>query len=499
MAKIKEKTEKNFYLWRPPIVALLGHVDHGKTTLLSALLEKDLTSNEAGGITQEIKVHQIQYQGQKITFIDTPGHAAFAKMRSRGAQVTDLAILAVAADEGVKPQTKEALSHIKSSQIPFLVAITKIDLPQASIEMVKNQLAETGVLVEDYGGEIVAVPVSAKEKKGLTDLLEMVLLLAQMQEIKASPQNKLEAVIIEAKLDCRQGPTAVLLIRDGAIALNDCLCSLNIPAKVKAIKNTNGKEIKKAFPGDAVLVLGFKQAPSVGEPVVKITEKEYKKMLNFAKTKIATPLPQSHQNKLKDEKEEQKKFNMILKTDTLGVLEAIKSSLPEEVNLCHAGVGPITESDIFLSLNTKSQIFAFNLKTSKSIIKLANTEKVIIKSYNVIYDLLEEIEKIILKIIEPTIDEEILGEAKIIAEFRIKGNHIAGCKIIKGIIRKKDNLHLKRNGKIIANMKIKSLQKEKEDIEEAKAGAEIGVVFTPDIDFKIEDVIISYSRKTNNF
>lgn len=465
---------------RPPIVAILGHVDHGKTTLLDAIRKTNVVAKEHGGITQHIGAYQIEYRGEKITFIDTPGHAAFVKMRSHGALVTDLVVLVIAADDGVKPQTKESLAHIKQAKVPFLVAINKIDLPQASPDKVKSQLAENNVLVEGYGGDIVCVEVSAKQKKGLDNLLEMILLLGKMQNLKANPKGPLEGVVIDSCLDSKRGPIATVLVKNGTLKTGELIFAEDIEGKVKLMMDENGNKVVKAEPSRPVEVLGFKKVPPIGAKVKR--EISLKKTTRPLSPKI-TP---------REDSEEESKIKIILKADTVGTLEAIQTNLPEEVEIILSGVGQVNESDVLLAQSIGAQILAFNVKIPSLVKKLAETEKVNIKSYNIIYELLEDIEKKVLKILEPTIDEQVLGEAEIITEFNIKGKHIAGCKIKKGKIHKNNPIHLKREGKIIADAKITSFQKEKQDIEEAKAGSEVGIVFAPDLDFKIGDVIISY-------
>lgn len=462
------------------MVAVLGHVDHGKTTLLDAVRKTNVVAKEHGGITQHIGAYQIEHKGEKITFIDTPGHAAFVKMRSHGASVTDLIVLVVAADDGVKPQTKESLAHIKQAKVPFLVAINKIDLPQASVKMVKSQLAENNVLVEGYGGDIVCVEVSAKQKKGLDDLLEMILLLAKMENLQANPKGALEGVIIDSKLDSKRGPIATVLIKNGTLTIGDQIFAQDIEGKVKAMRDENANQVKKAGPSKPVEVLGFKKTPPMGAKVKgKLTLKKEKPISSASKEKPS-------------EEAEKGKIKIILKADTNGTLEAVKANLPTEVEVVFSSLGQVSESDVLLAQSVKAQILAFNVKTPSLVKKLSETEKVDIKTYNIIYELLEDMEKRVLKVLEPTIDEEVLGEAEIIAQFNIKGKNIAGCRIKKGKIHKSNPIHLKRKDKIIADAKITSFQKEREEVEEVKAGNEVGMVFSPDLDFKIGDAIISY-------
>jgi len=468
---------------RPPIVALMGHVDHGKTTLLRALRKEEKGGLEAGGITQKISLYQLTYKNKKITFIDTPGHAAFSQMRSRGAQVTDLAVLVIAADDGVKPQTKESLKYIHQAKLPFLVAINKIDHPNASVKKVKNQLAEAEVLVEDYGGKIVCVEISAKQKKGLDELQEMILLLAEMEELQADRKSPLQAVVVDSKLDPRKGPTAVLLIKNGCLRIGDQLFAEETSGRVKAIINQENKRIPLAEPAQPIEVLGFKKVPPVG---VEVSNQEIiRKRKPAVKTKPAGA---------KAEPEKTGKIKIILKADSLGSLEALRANLAEEIELIAAEAGRVNESDILLAESTGAQLITFSLQTPKSVQKLAQMKKINIKSYNIIYKLLEDLEKKILKMLEPTIDEEILGQAEIIAEFNIKGSHIAGCKVKKGRLEKKDLLHLQRKDKIIADARIQSLEKEREEVKKAKAGTEVGIVFTRDLDFKIGDDIIAYKK-----
>ena len=466
----KRRSKPSKYL-RPPIVTVMGHVDHGKTSLLDAIRKTNITAEEHGGITQHIGAYQISFKGKKITFIDTPGHVAFGKMRSRGAQVTDLVVLVIAANDGVKPQTKESLQHIKKAGVPFLVTINKIDLAGASSEMVKNQLAEENILVEGYGGDIVCVEVSAKQKKGLDEFLEMILLLNQMKPLEANPNGQLKAVIIESRLDAKQGPLATLLIKNGTLRIGDYLTAEDVRGKVKAIRDEKGKKLSQAEPSKPVEILGFKQVPPVGSQIKRVKPDVKKATLNRSGPQNGLQpviAGTSGSGQALKKIEEIEKIKIILKADTLGTLEAIQASLPTEVEVIFASVGAVSESDVLLAIPTKSSILAFNTKVPLKTAKLAKIEGIKIKTYKIIYELLENLEKKVLKILEPTIDEEILGKLEIIAEFHIKEAHIAGCKIKKGVINKKDKLHLKRKNKILADARIKSFQKEKQEIEKEK-------------------------------
>jgi len=481
---------------RPPIVAVLGHIDHGKTTLLDRILQTNLAAAETGGITQHIGAYQVavkvsDQETKKITFIDTPGHAAFSKMRSRGAKVADLVVLVVAADEGFKPQTKESLEHIQAAKIPYLVAINKIDLPDIHLDQVKKDLAKHGILVEGYGGEIVAVPVSAKTGQGVDELLEMILLLAEMAGLEADPQGELEAVIIESKLDKARGPVATVLVRNGSLKVGDQLVVEEAEAKIRAMFDERGQKVALAGPGEPVLVLGFKKVPPVGGRVKKGAAAE-----KTSQQEAAVISPTSAERAVSPTETEEPKLKIILKADASGTLEAILASLPENLEVIASQTGEVNESDVLLASTTGAEIIGFRVKVPKRIEKLAETEKVKIKTYPLIYELLEAVEETVLKLLEPTIDEEILGQAKIVAEFEIKKQRIAGCQVLEGKIEKKAPLHLKRGDKIIGHCRIESMKQGKEDINQAKKGEEFGVLLKPPVDFKIGDVLVSYRSKT---
>ena len=484
---------------RPPVVVILGHIDHGKTTLLSKIKEIDLTRKEHGGITQHIGAYQVTVEPsprapegsrgdktQTITFIDTPGHAAFNQMRSRGAKIADLAVLVVAANEGVKPQTLESLKFIKQAGINFLVALNKIDLPEVNIESAKKNLADNGIPVEGFGGDIVVVPVSAKEGKGIDDLLEMILLLAEMMSLQGNSQGELQAIVIESKIDSHKGPLATILVRNGSLKVGDELKVEEAWGKIRAMFDEKSQRVDKALPSQPVEVLGFKTVPPVGGQV---------EMARGNLNEIPVPIKEGVTSITKEEmiQDLNPKLAIVLKADMEGTLEAIKNNLPEGCQIIKAEVGEVNDSDILLADTSSAEVIAFNVKVSPQIKKLAETEKVKISSYQVIYELLEEVEKKVLKIMEPTIDEEILGRAEIIAEFVMK-EKIAGCRVIEGEIKKSDQIHLLRSSQIINEVRLKSMKQGKEDIQQVKKGGEFGVILTPNIDFKIGDVLVSYRQ-----
>ncbi len=466
---------------RPPIVAVLGHVDHGKTSLLSKIKEIDLTRKEHGGITQHIGAYQVNYRDKLITFIDTPGHATFSQMRSRGAKVADLVVLVVAVDEGFKPQTRESLQHIQAAKVPYLVALNKIDLPSVDIKRTKENLAKNGILLEGHGGEVVAVPVSAKTGQGLKDLLEMILLLAEMTDIKGDPQGKLEAVVIESKLDRARGTLATILVRSGSLNVGDEIRVEEVGAKIKAMMDEKGKRVKTAGPSKPVEILGFSEAPLIGgkvekgEPLMKVEK------LRKSKAKISAEA-------------EEKELKIILKTDVAGTLEAVTASLPENVAIIAAGVGDVTESEILLASATGATVIGFGVKIPGGVKKLAQTEGVAVETYQIIYELLEAIEERALKAMAPMIDEEVLGRAEIIAEFGYQKQRVAGCRIYEGQFNKKDKLHLQRGEKVMGDCQVKSMKQAKENVSRAEKGEELGLILIPSLDFKIGDVLVSYRK-----
>lgn len=464
---------------RPPVVAILGHVDHGKTSLLDKIRKSAVAASETGGITQHIGAYQVVHDKKKITFIDTPGHAAFSSMRSRGAKVTDIVVLVVAATEGVKPQTVESIQHIKAAGVQYLVALTKMDLPDANPETAKAQLTEHEVFVEGYGGDIVAVPVSAKTGEGIDKLLEMISLVAEMGELKADPEADLDAVVIESNRDPGKGAIATVLVRNGTLKQGSVIYAESVECKVRAMFGENGKPVKEAGPSTPVVVAGWDKVPAVGSHVGTVKA-------------IAAPsepaLPASTELAV----EEKPKLRLIVKSDVAGTLEAIEQSLGDEVEMIAKGVGNVTDSDILLADATKAKIIGFRVKVPGAIKKQAELIGVKIKLYDIIYDLLEDLQKQILKIIEPTIDEEVLGTAAVVAVFDINGERIAGCKVKSGEITKGKLYHVKRGDAVIADPRVRSLKRGKEDIESAKEGTECGILFRQYSDIEIGDLIVAY-------
>lgn len=474
MAKAKEKSQ-NLPL-RPPIVSVLGHVDHGKTTLLDYIRKTSFTKKEAGGITQSIGASVVQAKEEKaITFIDTPGHAAFTHMRSRGAKVADIAILVVAADDGVKPQTKEALNHIMVAKIPFIVAATKVDLSSASSNKVREQLEKQGVSFEGRGGEVPFVSVSGKTGKGVDELLEVISLVSELHEIKGDSEGSLDAVVIETGKD-KRGPTVTVIIRNGSIKVGDRIVAETTKAKVRGLFDHKGKSTQKVDPGEPALILGFSDLPPVGSRVWG-QEQEGEEMVVAKKRSIAKPGGSKEG------------INVVIKAGSAGSLEAIIDNLPEEVSVISSGVGEVNGSDVFLAKSGEAIILAFESKVPASVAKLAKTEEVKFQSFEIIYELFEKLEEML-----EGGKEKISGAAEIVAIFPYNSKKVAGCKVIKGNISVKDNLILKRNDKELGRAKITSMKKEKSDTNEVKQGEECGIIIAPQLDFDKGDMLISVRK-----
>ena len=472
---------------RPPIVTVMGHIDHGKTSLLDKIRSTNVTQKEAGGITQHIGAYQVTVPQKKgepkiITFIDTPGHAAFSNMRARGAQVTDIVILVIAATEGVMPQTKESLELIKRSNLPFVVAMNKMDMDGAAPDKVKGQLVELGFTPEEYGGQISLIPVSAKTGKGIEDLLEIILLNAELMELRANPEDCVEAVIIESRLDKNRGPVASLIVKNGTLKIGDVVYADDVLCKIKAMVDYSGKMLKEAGPSVAVEVLGFEKVPAVGSVVAP------DKRTCEAITRKVNVRP------VNSDMEETPQLKVVLKADVKGTLEALEHSFSDDVVVVSSGIGAVSDNDVFLAEAAKAEIFAFNVSVPGHITKLAENAKVQIFQSKIIYEIIEDIQTQVLKLLEPTIDETIVGEGTIIAEFKIDKVRIAGIQCTKGEITKTDLIHLKRDGKIIKDTKVEGIHLGKQIVDKIKSGGECGMTFKPYVDFKVNDVIISYNK-----
>lgn len=493
---------------RPPIITIMGHVDHGKTTLLDSIRHTNVQAREAGGITQHIGAYQIDFtdktskKSRKLTFIDTPGHAAFNKMRQRGAQVTDIVVLVVAANDGVKPQTIESIRFIKESQVPFVVAINKIDIKDVRVDNVKAQLAENNVLVHDFGGDVETVEISAKTGKGIDSLLEHLAVMADLLELKADPEAPLEAVVIESAKDERKGSLARVIVQKGTLSPRQDIYVDDIQGKIRVLFNERGEQLESVTPGSPAEIVGLKEVPAVGG-IIKDSNQEYS-MVDVQETSAPASNPfvsdAAFDWNTVDFDElvgEKPKLKLILKADVKGTLEAILQNVDDEsVELVSSGVGMVTEGDVELAHATKSLIIAFHVKVQRQIKAMALKQGVKIKEYDVIYHLIEDLQKQMLKILEPTIDEVVTGEAEIMQIFEMRGEKIAGVRVKTGEINKNDLFHLKRGEEIIGNPVIRGMKHGKDDILTIKTKNEGGIVFkNKRLDFQVGDVVVAYKKE----
>ena len=492
---------------RPPVVCVMGHVDHGKTSLLDAIRSTNVTSREAGGITQHIGAYTVEINGQRITFLDTPGHEAFTAMRMRGAQSTDIAILVVAADDGVMPQTVEAINHAKAANIDIIVAVNKIDKPNANVEKVKQELVEYGLVAEDWGGDTIFVPVSAHTKEGIDNLLEMVLLTAEMRELKANPDRRARGLVIEAQLDKGRGPVATLLVQKGTLHVGDAVAAGSCFGKIRAMIDDKGRKIKEAGPATPVEVLGLNDVPSAGEIFVSpASEKEARafadtfiregrvKLLDDTKSKLSLDDLFS-QIKAGNVKE----LGLIIKADVQGSVEAVKQSMlklsNEEVviKIVHAGVGAINESDVTLASASNAIIIGFNVRPDNMAREIADREKVDVRLYRVIYQAIEDVEAAMKGMLDPIYEEKVIGHAEVRQTYKASGvGTIAGSYILDGMITKASKVRVTRDGEQIYDGPLASLKRFKDDAKEVKAGYECGIVLEKFNDIKDLDQIEAY-------
>jgi translation initiation factor IF-2 len=491
---------------RPPVVTVMGHVDHGKTSLLDAIRRTKVTENEAGGITQHIGAYQVEVNGKKISFIDTPGHEAFTAMRARGAQVTDIAILVVAADDGVMPQTIEAINHAKAANVPIIVAINKIDKPTANPDRIKQQLTEYGLLAEDWGGDTICVPVSAHTREGLDTLLEMILLVAEMTEFKANPDRNAKGTVIEAQLDKGRGPVATMLVQHGTLRVGDSILVGLTYGKVRAMVDHRGEWLKEATPSTPVEVLGLDEVPMAGDIFQVVSEE-----------KIARQITETRQDQRREEemhkmtrvtlddlfkqiKEGQiKELNLIIKGDVQGSIEALRQSLEKlstdevRVNLVHTGVGTITESDVMLASASNAIIIGFNVRPDQNTRRAAEQEQVDIRLYRVIYEAVDDIRAAMSGLLDPDWKEVVLGRAEVRATFKVpKVGIIAGSYVLEGKILKGAEARVIRNGIVVQDSKIDSLRRFKDDVKEVAQGYECGIGLENFHDLKEGDAIEAY-------
>lgn len=485
---------------RSPVVVVMGHVDHGKTSLLDCIRNSSVVSGEAGGITQHIGAYQVTKNGEKITFIDTPGHAAFTAMRARGAKATDIAILVVAADDGIMPQTIEAINHIQAAGVPMIVAVNKIDKPEANIDRVKQQLAEHNVLPEEWGGDAIIVPVSAKTKQGIDDLLGMILLVAEMQELKANPDRLATGVVLEASLDKNKGPIATILVQNGTLKTGDTfVCGLTF-GKVRAMYDENGRLVKSAGPSCPVSVLGFDEVPNSGDMAIVIDEKFSKKVIEERKDKIKLERASAtsgvtlddFMNKVNEGK--LKNLNIIIKADVQGSVEALRQTLTEIENeeakvVClHAGAGAVTESDVLLASASRAVIIAFNVKTQPKAKQLAEQMKIEIKDYDIIYQAVDDLTAAINGMLTPKYEEKVVGHAEVRMVFKLTGvGQVVGSYITDGKAVRHAGVRITRGDEEIGSSTIESLKIQKDDKAEVNYGYECGIKLKDNFSLKEGD------------
>ena len=490
---------------RPPIVTVLGHVDHGKTSLLDFIRKTHIQSQEAGGITQHIAAYQIKTMDRLITFIDTPGHEAFSAMRARGASITDIAILVVAGDDGVKPQTLEAIKHIKQANIPMIVAVNKMDKPEFNLERVKQQLAEADVMPEEWGGDTIFVPISALTGQGVDKLLEMVLLVADMQELKANPDKHAFGIVIEAKLDKGKGPIATAIVLNGTLRVGDTIISGVHTGKVRALIDDKGKNIKKAEPSTPVSVLGLDGVPNAGDQLYAVDPKLSKDVLAERKRKIqqekinAKNAFSMEEFLAKSADSEKKVLNLIVKADVQGSFEALTAILNKinndevRVECIHGGVGAINENDVILAKSANAIIIGFDVKPDSKAAILAEHDNVQIFLSKIIYQISDFVSKTIKDMREPVFEEQVIGHAEVVRTFKISRiGTVAGCIVKDGKITKNSKIRLSRDGKVLVDTTITTLQRNKEDVKEVVAGMDCGIKLEGHNDILLQDTIEAY-------
>lgn len=489
---------------RPPVVTVMGHVDHGKTSLLDVIRKTSVSTHEAGGITQHIGAYQVKCQGKKIVFLDTPGHEAFTAMRARGAQVTDIAILVVAADDGVMPQTVEAIHHAKDAGVPIIVAVNKIDKPGANPANVKNELMEHGLVPEEYGGDTIMVEVSAKKNIGISDLLEMVLLVAEVKELKANPKREARGVIIEAQLDKGRGPVATVLVQSGTLRIGDSIVAGTTYGKVRAMLNDRGENVKKAGPSVPVEVLGLNDVPAAGDELAALEEKQARTiaekrmekqrndMIHAKKVSLDDLFNQIQEGHLKD-------LNIVVKADVQGSVEALNSSLmglnkndEVRVRIVHSGVGAVTESDVMLASASNALVIAFNVRPDANARRVADTEGIDIRTYRVIYDALNDVKEAMSGMLAPKYKEVIQGKVEIRQVMKFSKALVAGSYVLEGKITNQSKIRIVRDNIEVFDGELDGLRRFKDDVKEVAAGYECGITIKDYKDFREGDIIEAY-------
>jgi translation initiation factor IF-2 len=492
----------------PPVVTIMGHVDHGKTSLLDMIRKTKVAAGEAGGITQHIGAYQVEVNGKKITFLDTPGHEAFTAMRARGAQVTHIVIIVIAADDGVMPQTREAISHAQAAKVPIIIALNKIDKDNANPDYVKQQLADMGIIIEEYGGDVVCVPVSARKGTGIDELLEYILLVAEVQDIKANPNSLASGVIVEAKLEKSVGPVATVLVQQGTLKMGDNILVGALAGKVRAMFTDRGKRIQKAPPSTPVSIMGLPEVPQAGDRLevladertakqraLEEAEKRRNESASLGQVSLDTLYAQMQEGKVKE-------LNLVLKCDVQGSAEAIKNALTKlgeeniKVRLIHEGIGNISETDVHLAAASGAIIIGFNVKADGVAQREAQKEHVDIRFYNVIYKLTDDIQAALSGLLEPTYRQVVDGHAEVLQIFKAGKNIvIAGCRVSDGKMTRSSQIRIMRKNEKVYEGKITSLRRGKDDVREVASGYECGIILEDFISFEVGDILETFSQE----
>lgn len=494
---------------RPPVVTLLGHVDHGKTSLLDVIRNTSVQQQEAGGITQHIGAYQIVHNGEKITFLDTPGHEAFTAMRARGAQGADIAILVVAADDGVMPQTREAISHARAAHVPIIVALNKIDKANANPDRVKQQLSDEGLVVEDWGGDVICVPVSAKTKTGIDELLESILLVATVSEFKANPNRPAVGVVIEGQMDRTRGPMATILIQNGTLHMGDSFVVGEVYGHGRAMFNYLGQRVASAPPSMPVRILGLDEVPNAGDRFQVVRDDRTARQIAADRIvereqALGRQVPELTLESIFDQFEagETKELNVIVKADVQGSIEPIVHSIEElgtegiKVNVLHTGTGNITESDIMLAIASRAIVIGFNVTADTAARRQAEAEGVEIRLYKIIYNIIDDVQKALRGLLEPTYRDVLTGQAEVRAVFRISRiGQVAGCYVTDGVIDRNSHVLVVRDGREIFDGTVSSLKRFQDDVREVRAGFECGISIQRFNEFEEGDVIQAYRRE----
>ena len=496
---------------RPPVVTILGHVDHGKTSLLDAIRNTDIAAHEAGGITQHIGAYQVSHKGRLITFLDTPGHAAFTAMRARGAQGADIVVLVVAADDGVMPQTKEAIAHAKAARVPIIVALNKIDKPNANPDRVRHQLAENGLVPDECDGDTIIVPVSAKQRQGLEDLLEAILLVADSANIRANPEGTVIGTVIEARLDKSKGPIATLLVQNGTLRTGDIVVAGTAYGRLRALLDFRGRKVEKASPSEPVSVLGLNDLPAAGDLFqVVASEREAREIVLQRQEAARQQARQQKKATLEDlfarvRAGETRELNLILKADVQGSLEPIINEINNldkgeiNVNILYAETGNVSENDVLLASASQAIVVGFNVQADVAARRLAEAEGVSIRLYDIIYQLTEDLQKALKGMLTPEFTEKVIGKATVLQVFSVSKGKVAGCRVTEGEIRRNGRARLYRGSDVVYEGEIASLRHEKEDVREIRQGFECGILLKNFNDLQPGDVIECFIlEKTSN-